>query len=199
MLNPKLLILLVAVGLVVIGVIVLRPGIKPSKTLDQLTNPLQENKRVMPSETVKEYQDEAGFSFSYPDNLSITKNEITDDSTYSDIQISSKDVSGSLNLKITDSKFKSLDEWLSSNKEASKDKPKEVKLGNMKAAELKTADRLLLAAVDQGILFTIEMPLIEQDFWTKVYNKVLANFSFVLPGASQGSDDISFEGEEVIE
>lgn len=199
MLNPKLLILLVAAGLVVIAVIVLRPGIKSSKTLDQLTNPLQENKQVMPSETVKEYQDEVGFSFSYPDNLSITKNEITDDSTYSDIQISSKDVSGSLNLKITDSKFKSLDEWLESNKEASTDKPKEVKLGNIKAAELKTADRLLLAAVDQGILFTIEMPLIEQDFWTKVYNKVLANFSFVLPSASQGGDDISFEGEEVIE
>lgn len=157
-------------------------------------------KKVEPSSTFINYEDSSGFSFSYPDNLSITKNEV-DDNTYADLQLFSNDVSGSLNLKIADSKLKSLDDWLKTNKYASKEAPKEVKLGSLKAKEVKTADRLILGALDQGILFTIEMPLIEEVFWMKVYGKILSDFSFVAPEVvTAGSvSDVSFEGEEVIE
>ena len=151
----------------------------------------------MPSETFLEYNDLSGFSFSYPDNLSIAKNEASADK-YADLTLSSKDVSGSLTLRIADSEFTSLEQWSKLNTGASKD----VKLGNLKALEIQTSDRLLLGSLDQGILFTIEMPLLEKDFWTKVYDKILANFSFTVPEAAQdstSSDDISFEGEEVVE
>ena len=73
--------------------------------------------------------------------------------------------------------------------------------------EIKTADRLMLGAIDQGVLFTIEMPLIEEDFWIKVYNKVVSEFTFNSPdsqstsagGISSSSDEVIFEGEEVVE
>lgn len=164
-----------------------------SPSLTQFTS----SKQAMPSETFLEYEDPSGFSFSYPDNLSIAKNEASADE-YTDLTLSSKNVSGSLTLRIADSKFTSLEQWSKLNKGTSK----ETKLGNLKALEIQTSDRLLLGALDQGILFTIEMPLLEQDFWTKIYDKILANFSFTTPETAQGntsSDDITFESEEVVE
>ena len=150
--------------------------------------------RIQPSETLIEYVDPSGFTFSYPDNLSLTKNETADEGTYADILLSANGVNGSLNLKIVDSEFKSIEEWV-------KGTPTEKKLGNLKALEVRLKDRLLLGSLDQGVLFTIEMPLLEEDFWMKVYDKVLANFSFAPPAeaATGSSADISFEGEEVVE
>lgn len=195
----------IAVGLCILlgftaAVLVLNPNTKKS-----LSNPLTANlpsEEMKPSETLKDYADPAGFSFTYPDNLSLTKNEITDNNTYADLQLSSKDVSGSLSLKITDSKFATINDWLKLNQKAAVEKPKEVKLGTLTATELRLKDRLLSGALDQGILFNIEMPLVEEKFWTKVYDKILAGFSFVPPAASANTstaEDVSFEGEEVVE
>lgn len=152
-----------------------------------------------PSETYKTYTDPSGFSFSYPDNLSLTPNELTD-ATYVEMQLFAKGVGGNLILKITDSKFTSADEWVKSVKDT-QSTPKEAKLGSLKALEVKTASGLKLASVDQGVLFMIDLS-IQNDFWTKVYNKVLADFSFAPPSldtVSDGSADVSFEGEEVVE
>lgn len=199
----KLALILGLIGLVVAGLFVLNPTKKGS-----LTTPFAPqliNKKAQPSETLTSYEDPSGFTISYPDNLSITKQDIADDpSTYADIQLSSKDVNGSLTLKIADSKFKTINEWVKTNNTAS-DSAKEAKLGDLAATEIKTKDRLFLGALDKGILFTIEIPLMEEDFWMKVYNKVLTGFSFVTPetvtqtNSDTSSGDVSFEGEEVVE
>lgn len=192
----------------VIGILILSFN-KQKQTLENpLTiNPLTNIQKTIvtknvPSETLIDYKDPSGFGFSYPDNLSITKNTQADPNAYADLQLSSKDISGSLSLKIIDSKLTTLQQWAKLNTGTSKD----IKLGTLKALEIQTADRLLLGALDQGILFTIEIPLIEQEFWTKVYSKLLVTFSFVTPeatnqqaGPSSTSNDIIFEGEEVIE
>ena len=161
-------------------------------------------KAAKPSETFIEYTDPAGFRFNYPDNLSIEKNEEMDSSTYADLQLFSKDVSGSLAIRITDTKLKNINDWV---KEASSSNaPVEKSLGNLKAMEVKTGDRLMLGAIDQGVLFSIEVPLLEQDFWMKVYDRVLSDFSFVAPetaatGAvsTASEDEVVFESEEVVE
>ncbi|TSC86061.1 MAG: Uncharacterized protein G01um10147_999 [Microgenomates group bacterium Gr01-1014_7] len=188
----KILLAILVIGAVVTAIVVLN-SIKKSSLI---TPNLQESlKKHEPSETSIGYEDPAGFTFSYPDNLSIIKNDLEDDSIYADLQLYSKAVNGSLSLIISDSKFKSLDEWVNLNK----GEPKEVKLGNLKALEIRTKDRLLLGALDQGIFFTIEMPLIEEEFWMKVYSKILSGFSFVSQASATSTSDVSFEGEEVVE
>lgn len=196
--NKKtILILIVAVGLVVTRLIVLNPIGKKNPVSP--AGQTSETKETKPSETLKSYSDPSGFTLSYPDNLSLAKNDITDENMYADIQLTSKDLSGSLNLKITDSKLTTLDEWLKLNKGISK----EVKLGNLKGMEVQTSDRLLMGALDKGVFFSIEMPLVEKDFWMKVYDKVLISFSFASPESADSTDtsagDITFEGEEVVE
>src|SRR5205814_1720238 len=103
-------------------------------------------------------------------------------------------------------KFTSIDEWI---KQSGLTQPvKETKLGNLKAIEVKLNDKIILAAIDQGILFSIEATLNQNpDFWNKVYGKTIADFSFVTPtqasktgGGDGGSaSDVTFEGEEVVE
>lgn len=184
------MVLLTLVSLILIWIRPKTPLSNPQSNL------LQIPKKAEPSQTYIEYTDPAGFSFSYPDNLSISKAEIEDPSTYTDLQLFSKDISGSLNLKITDSNFASLDDWLKINQIPSSTATKEVKLGGLKALEVKTADRLLLGSLDQGVFFTIELPLIEEDFWMKVYNRLLQEFTFV---SEASTTDVIFEGEEIVE
>lgn len=208
--NKKLILIIGVVAiLIVVGVLVSNPSQEKGSTNNNpLTSLPKIIKEAAPSETLKEYSDPSGFTFSYPDNLSLVNNKIEDDITYADIQLTSKEVSGSLSLRIVDSKYTTLDDWLKLNQGAAKEGSKEVKLGSVKASELKLNDRLLLGALDQKILFTIEVPLIEEAFWTKVYNKVLAGFTFAPPEAaaaqtqvsvSSSSEDVTFEGEEVVE
>lgn len=199
--KAKLLVLAAVLILAVIGVYLLFINKKASliSPVAQLTQ--QTTKQNIPSETLTQYSDPSGFTFEYPDDLSINKKETEDDSVYADLQLSSKEVNGSLSLLITDSKFTTLDQWVKSVAKAGQS-IKEAKLGNLKASEIKLDDRLILGALDQGILFTVEMPLVEEKFWSKVYEKVLISFAFFSPSSSDGSvfvEDIIFEGEEIVE
>ncbi|OGE64543.1 hypothetical protein A3J13_00755 [Candidatus Daviesbacteria bacterium RIFCSPLOWO2_02_FULL_36_8] len=202
--GRKIIPLVIIIVLLILGAwyLFFRPSSNLASSTSQSLSTFQTQKKAQPSETLIDYEDPSGFSFSYPDNLSISKADL-DDNTYADLELSSKDVSGSLSLKITDSKFKTLDEWVKLNREASKEEPREVKLGTLKAIQITTADRIMLGSLDQGIFFSIEMPKIEEGFWNEVYNKLTSNFSFVSPStaSSQGtsSDDVSFEGEEVVQ
>lgn len=193
------------IGLIATGVFIFKFKQQNAPLPSPLITQKETPKKASPSTTYKDYTDSSGFTFSYPDNLSITNNEIVDNSTYADMELSSKEVDGSLVFEITDSKYKSLDEWLKQNKYDSL-QPKEEKLGNLKAVEIQTGDRLILGAIDQGIFFNIEMPSIEKDYWMNVYTKVLESFSFAAPEntATGGNttipaDDVAFEGEEIVE
>ncbi|EKD89865.1 MAG: hypothetical protein ACD_32C00119G0002 [uncultured bacterium] len=202
--KKKVLLGMILAAVIVTGVWIINPFKGKTALLNPINNLQKEAKEITPSETLLEYQDPSGFTFSYPDNLSIVKNDIEDESTYADIQLTAKDVNGSLSLKISDSKFTTIEEWLKLNKDASIQVPKEVSLGTLKGREVKLNDRLLLGVLDKGIFFDIEIPRIEEKFWMKVYEKVLANFSFAAPETTStqtgvSSDDVVFESEEVVE
>ena len=201
--KKTFILLLIAAGLI-IGIV---KFVLFSPPKSSLSNPyIQQQaqvKEVTLSETTKTYADPNGFTFNYPDNLSLVNNETTDSSTYADIQLLAKGVDGSLNIKIVDSKYPTLNAYFKENKIT--DTPKEIKLGNLKAQEVKVSNKLLLASLDQGILFTVEVSQgVKSEFWNKVYNKVISDFSFASPtqdnaSSSDGSSDVSFEGEEVVE
>ncbi len=197
--NKKIVLIL---GLAFIVAVTL--GFLLNRPKDQLSSPLStQNKQILPSKSLKTYTDSSGFSFNYPDNLSLLNNELKDANSYAELQLTANGMAGSLVLKIADSKLATLDEWVKINNSAPSEIPKEVKLGNLKALEIKHNDKLLLGVLDQGILFTIEI-LQGKDFWTEVLNIVTADFSFAPPasetsGVDSGSSDVTFDGEEVVE
>lgn len=185
-------ILLIAAALVLMGgifVVFFRPQ-------NNLTTPQTQPGAVNiePSKTLKAHADPSGFTFNYPDNLSIYSNELKDENTYAQLQLTAKGVEGMLSLKIADSKLKSVPG------------DKEVNLGNLKGKEVETEEKITLNALDSGVLFTVEIEFADKkDFWVSVYKSVISDFSFSSPQDSTASqtvddsDSVSFEGEEVIE
>lgn len=182
--KKTIILLFIAVGLIsLIGKLLFSP--KTSLTTPRAV-PLEVNKDIALSKTLKIYTDPSGFSFSYPDNLSLINHEATSSATYADIELTAKGLFGSLNLKITDSKAFTPAQTA-----------KETKLGSLKAYELASNNKLVLAAFDQGILFTIESD--KDNLWKEVYQKVKEDFAFSSPPVTSSDDSVTFEGEEVVE
>lgn len=210
--NTKTLGLAAIAVIIILGAVVFFFINHPNTPQKELKAP-EAKKEVTPSKTFIDYSDPAGFSFSYPDNLSLSNKTssdtevVIDPDTYADLQLFSKDKSGSLNLTIANSKYKTIAEWQKGNEIPESIPATEKKLGTLNAYEFKTKDRLMLASLDQGILFTIDMPLIEEPFWNEVYNKVTTDFAFSAPeaattqtaAASSTGEEVLFEGEEVVE
>lgn len=163
---------------------------------------------VMPSATLKDYIDSSGFTFQHPDDTTVTTNE-TDTITYADLVLTNPLVSGSITARVQDTKLKSLDAWVKQNEATvAAGIVKEVQLGSLQAREITMEDKILTVAVDQKILFTIEViPQTEKNYWENVYNTLLTSFNFVTPQQSTSTtdtsasslDDVIFEGEEVVE
>jgi len=202
--KKTILLIVVAVGLIALVIYLIFSPKRSSLNTSQ-TSLLKTNQEITPSKTLKSYSDPSGFTFNYPDNLSLQNNESTSSAAYADIQLTSKDVGGSLNLKISDTKFATVSAWA---KSVSRQTPKEVSLGNLKALEVTSGDKVFLGAVDSGVLFNIEIPVGDKkDFWINVYSKVIQDFSFTPPQAasadeqsrSSAPDDVSFEGEEAVQ
>lgn len=208
--NKKIVLILGVLGLIILGIFIFNPFKQKNLSSPGSLN-LQQSSKITPSKTLKTYTDPSGFSFNYPDNLSLLNNELKDESSYAELQLTATGVAGSLVLKIADSKLTSLDEWVKTNNSIPTQTPKEVILGNLKALEIKNNDeqsssapqsKLMLGALDQGILFTIEIP--QDDFWREVLNIMVADFSFAPPvseasSGDSGSPDVTFDGEEVVE
>ncbi len=168
--------------------------------------PVVQVTQKLPSQTVKTYADSSGFTFNYPEDVALTKQEINDTITYANLELTSTKAPGKISVNIQDSNVTSIDQWLAKNTQASVSATaKEVKLGDLSAREIKVEDTLVTAALDKGILFTIKIdPQSEKDYWFAVYNTILSSFSFAAPQAaapasdSGGGNDVFLE-EDVVE
>lgn len=198
--------ILVVITVVTIGGLFFLQQKKPSQSPEPEST--SQAKKV-PSTTLKEYSDPSGFSFQYPQDVSFEKKENNDSTVYADLAFSAKDIKGSMVVFINDTSLKTIDEWSEKippgiNPENGKD----AELAELKAKEIQDERSIMLAAVDQGVLFTINVTFDgEKDFWTEVYKTLAASFSFTKAEGSSvtssssdsTSEDVIFEGEEVIE
>ena len=162
-----------------------------------------ENKPVsvesQPSKTLKDYIDTAGFSFKYPEDLIVNKKDTSDPAVYASLEIVSGQAKGSISINVLDTKFKSADDWLSANKLVS---AKEIKIGEMSGKEATLNNKVTAAALDQGILFQIEVDSQDQKYWADVYNTILSSFSFAPQQSSNQPSDNSSDvilDEETVE
>jgi len=158
-----------------------------------------------PSKTVKEYVDSSGFSFKYPQDVQVSKKDTTNDATaYANLEIISSQAKGSISVKVSDTKLKSIDDWFLENELTF---TKEVKIGGLSGKEANVNNKIISAALDQNILFTIEVYTQNQKYWQSVYDTILSSFNFVSQeeedsSGTQSLDDSSSDAvleEEIVE
>lgn len=174
------------------------------KTTPTTFSPEQEAS-FTPSESLNEYTDGSGFSFNYPDNVEVRRNENSDEAVYAYLTLVFPQVDGGVTLTVADTKLLSIDEWVKQNAKG-ESKTQDIKLSDISGREIITDEGLLTGVLDQGILFTIEVDFGDKkDFWQSVYETFTKTFAFSAPEKESdvsglgAESDVVFEDEEVIE
>ncbi|MBI3366033.1 hypothetical protein HY041_00190 [Candidatus Roizmanbacteria bacterium] len=174
---------------------------QPKKTISPISLKPQENKTIVaflkqPSKTLKVYKDDSGFSFKYSEDLQVNKIDTTDPAAYANLEITATQTKGNIKIEIADTKLKSVDDWFGESKLSSTTNKKEIKIGEIIGSQMQTENKILAAAINQNILFTIEVDLQNQKYWNDVYDTLLSSVNFVPQPSSnvsetQPSDNVS--------
>lgn len=160
----------------------------------------------MPAETETGkllYEDEAGFSFQYPQTLGIVESDVSDPNTYSSLELLSKSYpEEKMVVKITDTDFSTIEAWLKKNPQEGKlVSENEISLSGMKGKSFKYAEpsKNLILVIDSGILYRLEAP--DSLFWRSAFETVSSTFKLTEEQTSPGGAGSSVieEEEEVIE
>lgn len=200
MLTKKKLLIIGGAGIVLISVLAVLLVVQKKKTAPagQIQVPIQEKA----SEKLITYKDEAGFEFTYPEDLTI-KDVSGDLPVYSSLEISSAQHEGKMAIRITDTSFASLDAWLKSKEATGAGSTREITLAGMPGKQIQFTNprRLVTIAIDEGIMYFLESPLDEAEYWNKIHNEIVSSFTLsdqtsAPPG---GGEEIIYEEEEVIE
>ena len=155
-----------------------------------------------PAAADKLYQDESGFSFKYPADLTVS-DDTPDDQVYSS-RLKIKNPDGTmLELSVKDISFDSVDSW--SRQELKSSSPAgSLDFAKMPAKQFRVNGRLVTAAVAGKILYHLQSP--DTGYWQKIHRQIAASFvEGVIPvestsatGQSPASDTI-YEPEEIVE
>lgn len=207
MLTKKKLLIIGGAGIVLISVLAVLLVVQKKKTAPagQIQVPIQEKA----SEKLITYKDEAGFEFTYPEDLTI-KDVSGDLPVYSSLEISSAQHEGKMAIRITDTSFASLDAWLKSKEATGAGSTREITLAGMPGKQIQFTNprRLVTIAIDEGIMYFLESPLASSaeasakaEYWNKIHNEIVSSFTLsdqtsAPPG---GGEEIIYEEEEVIE
>ncbi len=143
------------------------------------------------NETQTGYEDDSGYSFSYPQSLKIKDVTPSDEDYYSALELSKS--GESIKIDIT-----------SGNVDPYKtDKSASIvgttTLGGITANQYSKANRLVTVAIDQGVLYVISGPK-DAGFWEDAQTKIISSFKFAgQTTTTQSSDSNTVYEEEVVE
>lgn len=137
-----------------------------------------------------DYQDLSGYSFSYPGTVSVKDVTPDDDSYYSSLTLSK----GSETMKINITAG-NIDPY-KTNKSATLSGS--TTIGGIKASEYSLNGRLILVAIDQGVLYVVDSPK-DGGFWEDAQAKIVSSFKFAGQEAgSAGANDVNTDYEEEV-
>jgi len=128
----------------------------------------------------KMHEDWAGFSFEYPDSLTVEEVEVDDKTIYSSLELTAFD-GKKIMVKVADTRFKTLDDWQKSfdnNNVAMK--VKDIYWADILGKQLQygAPKKLLTTAVDQNIVYQIESIADDGGFWNQTHQLILNSFAF---------------------
>lgn len=187
--------ILAGVGIAVIAAVF--GGLYFSLQNQKTTSALPTPQAVSPQEATPvpstTYKDDSGFSFVYPQTITIAKQEIKDSTTYSDLKLSSPGLLQSMGVKVTDTKLTSPDQWISQNKSTlTSPVVKDITFGGIAAKEIRTSDKIIIVAIDQGVLFVLDAPKAQES----VYNTIASSFTFAPQASAQTSSPVSSDSQD---
>ena len=122
-----------------------------------------------PAVQLADWQDEAGYTFRYPQNLKVN-NHPEDDVNYSHLEFTSSQLAGSLVIIMQDNTYANLDTWSTSGTT--------ITLADRPAKKVTASDgSLRLGVVDGDVLLTINAPV----SWQLIFDQIASTLAFFQP------------------
>jgi len=183
----KIVIVILLLLLTGLGVYFIATNSK-EKIVEPVLETSVEKEEITPATSTKNYENLSGFTFDYSEDLEIIENEDLDETVYTDLA-----ASGSISLRIEDSKQKNISGWFKENPDASKSADLfETKLAEMNASEIYGQNELTLIVLDQGVLYQISVAFEDnKKYWQTAYDQIKSSFAFFTPQTTTSSSEIS--------
>ena len=204
--NKKTLIIaILIIAFILAGVIVWQLK-KNSSLINPTTGPSVESSSAV---KLTLWEDAAGFSFSYPEDIRIDHHE-EDEENYAHLELTTPLHEGKIIILVKETEYVDIETWSEeTNIEA---QVLDTELGAKPAKKMAYTDpqKIVTAAVDVDALVLIEMIPDKEGYWSKVYDQILKSFTFIpLEGEASSAEtsegqggagaNIIEEAEEVIE
>ena len=202
MLTKKKLLIIAGAGIILVFVLVVLIVVQKKKTAPagQIQAPVQEKA----PENLATYNDEAGFSFNYPEGLTIKDVTGDNETLYSSLEVSKGFSGEKMIIEVADTTFSSINAWLKSPEASGAGTSREITLAGMPASQIQFTNprRLVTIVIDGGIMYFFESPLDETGFWNKAHNDIVSSFTLgenQVPAPEGGGQEVIYEEEEIIE
>lgn len=183
--------MIIAVGVIGCGIYVFRNKIF-KKNVKVIPSVVQEEKP-----TLVTWNDPAGFSFQYPQNITIDKHD-EDTENYAHLELTNASHPGRLIVWAKDTTYTDVATWVKKDASIKDAAVIDTSLGGKPAKKIILAQsassgkKLITGAIDEQILFTIEAePTGEDPYWQQTYDAISQSFVFV----SVSGSDTSAVGE----
>lgn len=138
------------------------------------------------------WNDQAGFTFQYPDGLLIDKHD-EDTVNYSHIDLTTSDKVGGILIMASDTKYKTLAEWIKADKNLNDGSSIDTTLGGKPAKKTISSDgnSTTIGTIDSGILFTVKLTASSNSRLKVIYDQITTSFTFVQPTQKPASSGTS--------
>jgi len=183
---------------------------KPSSSGSAIS-PLGNQSEINENQTLKAWEDPAGFKFSYPDKIMID-NHPEDEENYAHLELTNTASPGRILIWMKDKAEKDLSTWLTNQEGDFQSFDSELAGQSAKKLAFTTPKKMVTAMFDQEVIILLEV-YPEDEWWTRTYDQILNSFELIplvgedkaksqAPGAWQpgtGDTGIIDEGEEIVE
>jgi len=173
--KPIVVVSIVLVLLIGSAAFIFRSKWLPSKNPSSVAPTVTEAKKELAM-----WEDPAGFSFQYPKELQVNKHD-EDVENYAHIEFTSPTHPGTIIVWAKDTTYQTVALWIKNDKTIAGGTSVDTTLGKKEAKKiilLGPPKKLIIGAIDEEILFTIEAEPTDSAFWEDVYQGMIQTFTF---------------------
>jgi hypothetical protein len=197
------LIVIICLGIIVVpvsGFLIIRK----SQNTTNKTQKIAELKITPTTAPLKVWDDQAGFTFSYIDDVTINKHD-EDNENYAHIEMINPSHAGSIIIWASDTTSFGLNTFIKSDKEFKNANILDTTLGGKSAKKViinGSTPKIVIATIIDGIVYKVET-IPTDNYWNKMLGTISDSFTFkednfVQPN-SIGNDNSVVDEEEIVE